>query len=457
MPKTSESSSPRAVTLRGPHSRFIQEEVSRKNGSILGAPSGLRADGTALAGPQLTLLWVDDRLHEIDRWLRMIEERFGDAASTQVAQTAAQALEILARGPVAVVLTEYRLPDADGLGLVASITARHPEVATILVTSQGSEAVAANALKFGARDYLVKSELDANTLHRSILQAASKASLDREQAWRLQQLEQSRHEMDHFVRSLSHDMTAMFMLLDHSFQRLKDAADPVAPQATIANAIVERPAAELPPTPPADPRANAIAPLTQQFAHVEACLRESKRFLDDLTTVARTGTVQMEPSRVELSMAIEEVLFEQRELLDERGVRVDVEADLPAVWCNPCRVKQVLTNLVRNAVRHGCDAKVPRITIARHPSAASSSAAPADAGFEWIGIHDNGSGIPVESREEVFERGRRLAGAHPDGSGMGLSIVRKIVQHYGGQVFVAPESGAGTTFVLSLPRATRAD
>ena len=119
----------------------------------------------------------------IDRWLQMIEERFGDAASTQVAQTAAQALEILAREPIDVVLTEYRLPDADGLGLVASITARHPEVATILVTSQGSETVAANALKFGARDYLVKSELERPRLHRSILQAASKASLDREQAW----------------------------------------------------------------------------------------------------------------------------------------------------------------------------------------------------------------------------------------------------------------------------------
>ena len=208
------------------------------------ADSGCEPTEPALAGPPLAILWVDDRSHEVDRWLRMIEERFGAAASTQVAQTAAQALEILAREPIDVVLTEYRLPDADGLGLVASITARHPEVATILVTSQGSETVAANALKFGARDYLVKSELDADTLHRSILQAANKASLDREQAWRLQQLEQSRHEMDHFVRSLSHDMTAMFMLLDHSFQRLKDAADPVAPKAAIERPSLKRRAAE---------------------------------------------------------------------------------------------------------------------------------------------------------------------------------------------------------------------
>lgn len=458
MPKTTESTSSRAIPLRGPHSRFARDDAARENGSTPEAPVNLRADEVGLARQPLALLWVDGRLHEIDRWLRMIEERFGATASTRVAQTAAQALEILAREPADVVLTEYRLPDADGLGLVASITARHPQVATILVTSQGSEAVAANALKFGARDYLVKSELDANTLHRSILQAANKASLDRQQAGRLQQLEQSRHEMDHFVRSLSHDMTAMFMLLDHSFQRLKNAAEPVAPKAIAETAIMEKPVAEFPPTPTANPRGGAIAPLTQQFAHVEACLRESKRFLDDLTTVARTGSVQMEPSRVELSLAIQEVLFEQRELLDERSVRVDVAADLPAVWCNPFRVKQVLTNLVRNAVRHGCDAGEPRITIACHSSPTSASEPEqADAGFEWIGIHDNGPGIPSHSREEIFEPGRRLAGAHPEGSGMGLSIVQKIVQHYGGQVFVAPESGAGTTFVVSLPRVCSAD
>ena len=190
-----------------------------------------------------------------------------------------------------------------------------------------------------------------------------------------------------------------------------------------------------------------IAPLAQQFAHVEACLRESKRFLDDLTTVARTGQVHMEPSRVELSAAVAEVLFEQRELLTERNVRLDVSADLPAVWCNPCRVKQVITNLVRNAVRHGCDPQQPIISISRRVVAEA-----ADDMFEWIAIHDNGVGIPAGMREEIFEPGRRLPDAHPDGSGMGLAIVRKIVNYYGGRVYVEP-IGEGTTFIFSLPRA----
>ena len=350
MSKTSESNPHALDFLARPHSRFAREGSSQADGPILPLQTGWRTDQPATSGQTLRLLLVDDQPQDVDRWLKMLEERFASAAQTQVAHSAAQALEILAREPTDVVLTEYRLPDADGLGLVASITARYPEVATILVTSQGSETVAANALRFGARDYLVKSELDAATLHRSIMQAASKASArSREQSLppTAKKPEQSRHEMDHFVRSLSHDMTAMFMLLDHSFQRLKDAAEPTAesarPKLAGSSIVAVQPAIVAPESQPIA----ALGPLTQRFAHVEACLRESKRFLDDLTTVARTGTVQMEPSRVELPIIVEEVLFEQRELLAERDVQVERAADLPAVWCNPCRVKQVLTNLSR--------------------------------------------------------------------------------------------------------------
>ncbi len=86
-------------------------------------------------------------------------------------------------------------------------------------------------------------------------------------------------------------MTAMFMLLDHSIQRLKDAAEPLTVEAENNLPVVR--ATEV------EQQSIELRPLAKQFAHVEACLRESKRFLDDLTTVARTGHVHMEPARVE--------------------------------------------------------------------------------------------------------------------------------------------------------------
>jgi signal transduction histidine kinase len=185
------------------------------------------------------------------------------------------------------------------------------------------------------------------------------------------------------------------------------------------------------------------------LSHVEACLRESKRFVDDLVTLAKTGSVQMEPARVELGPLVDEVLFEQTELLDERGVRVKVAAGLPAVWCNVGRVRQVFTNLVRNAVRHGCAAEGPEIAI----GPIDSPRAEAATGFVWLRIHDNGRGIPEPSREEIFLPGKRLAGAHESGVGMGLAIVRKIIDHYGGEIFVDPQCERGAAFVFSLPQA----
>ena len=73
---------------------------------------------------------------------------------------------------------------------------------------------------------------------------------------------------------------------------------------------------------------------------------------------------------------------------------------------------------------------------------------PSEGIFESLVVYDNGPGIPAAAREEVFLPGKRLPGAHPDGSGMGLSIVRRIVEYYGGRVFVDPNVRVGTAIVF---------
>ena len=149
---------------------------------------------------------------------------------------------------------------------------------------------------------------------------------------------------------------------------------------------------------------------------------------------------------------MQEALYEQRELLEARGIQVTVDPDLPSVWCNPARAKQVLTNLIRNAAKHGCDADHPRIIVGRRVAVEPPTAAePTQPNLEWLVVYDNGPGIPAAAHEEVFLPGKRLPGAHPDGSGMGLSIVRRIVDYYGGRVVVDPDVHAGTAIIFSLP------
>jgi signal transduction histidine kinase len=367
------------------------------------------------AAPPLTILIVDDSQPDRDYLAWQLRKAL-EAPAILEAETAADALAILARRPVDVMLVDYLLPDMNGIDLLGQIAERNQAAAVLFMSGQGSERVAAEAIKHGAHDYFVKQGVSGERLKRSIGQAVDAARRNREERASFQRLDRAHRELDHFVRALSHDMKANFMLLDHSFRELRRSCD--------------------------------RAPLsgrTDGFSHVEACLRQSRRFLDDLVTLARTGQIAMEPARVDLARVVREVLYEQRELIEERRASVDVASDLPAVWCNEDRVKQVVTNLLRNALRHGCDRNAAAIRL--------SHAQPRDGNvrFVWLLIHDNGPGIPAASREEIFLPGRRLPGAHEDGSGMGLAIIRKIVEHYGGQVFVDPLGPPGTTFVVTLP------
>jgi signal transduction histidine kinase len=251
----------------------------------------------------------------------------------------------------------------------------------------------------------------------------STTRLQRKNRGALEQLRRANDELNHFVRALSHDMRVNFLLLESSFSELKQ------------NLPTDR-----------DGR------LAERVAHVEACLRQSQRFLEDLVELGRSGSVQVEPSTVDLARLVDEVLFEQRELIGQQGVEVLVKRPLPAVWCHEGRLKQILVNLLRNAVKHGCDRRSPQIVIGpAEPPAPSGEAARPAARTVAFQVHDNGRGIDPRFREEIFLPGRRLPEADAEGSGMGLAIVRKIVDHYRGSVYVDSSCPAGTAFVVALP------
>ncbi|HWB13845.1 MAG TPA: hybrid sensor histidine kinase/response regulator [Pirellulales bacterium] len=368
------------------------------------------------AAKSLVILIVDDSQPDRD-YLAWQLRKAMQAPTILEAETAADALEILARRPVDVMLVDYLLPDMNGLDLLGQVAEQARGAAVLFMSGQGSERVAAEAIKHGAHDYFVKQGVGVEQLKRSIGLAVDAARRNREDRASFQRLDRAHRELDHFVRALSHDMKANFMLLDHSFRELRRSYG-----------------------------CDTLESLTDGFSHVEACLRQSRRFLEDLVTLARTGQIAMEPTRVELMQVVGEVLYEQRELIEERGATIDVTTDLPAVWCNEDRVKQVVTNLLRNALRHGCDRHAAAIRIA------PIEPRDRDDRFVWLSIHDNGPGIPTASHEDIFLPGCRLPGAHESGSGMGLAIVRKIVEHYGGRVFVDPRCPRGTAFVVTLPR-----
>lgn len=380
----------------------------------------------------LAVLLVQDDPLDRARFTRMLRKKYGERVTIREAENAAAAFSAVARQAIDVALIDTRLPDMIGLEIIDRLKRDGDRTATILVTPQGGERLAAEALKYGAKDYVLKDGLDSEILGRAVNQALSARRLQQENARMAEQLQRTQAQLDHFLKAISHDMGANLMLLDNSFKQLKKQ-------------VVPLPATSDQPCRP-QPGADAAA-------HVEACLRESHRFLRDLSQLSSTGSVAMEPEFVDVQKLVDEVLFEQQSLVEERHAEVHVERPLPNLWCNPGRVRQVFTNLIRNALKHGCDEREPRLVIAFcQPTAGRQSGNLPGGNHVWLTVADNGPGIPADKRDDVFLPGKRLPGTRGDGSGLGLAIVKKIIDHYGGEI-VVEDARPGARFVFSLPRA----
>ena len=369
--------------------------------------------------PPLRVLIADDSEADSTMLARFVRKQFGGEVQIFEVEGGAQAVELLRSRPIDVALVDYRLPDIDGLEVIDRASSLPRPTAMILLSGQGSERIAAQSIKRGARDYVVKQNLGSDELGRVITQAVTNARFDAEHARSVRSLEQNHQQLGQLVQSLSHDMSANFMLLENCFRHVQ-------------NSVEGRPGGDL----------------SEGVSHVGACLEESKRLLADLALVGRTGSVDMTPQRLDLARVVADVLYELAPLIGQRGAAVKFDAHLPAVYAHETRIKQVFTNLVRNALKHGCDRVHPQISIEQIDPAEG-----ADRGFVWVRVADNGRGIPLEHREDVFLPGRRLTPGESEGWGLGLAIVKKIVEYYGGSVTIEEPPDGGAAFVLSLPLA----
>jgi len=385
-----------------------------------------RRDSTVHASPEsgpprrvpLALLIASGQASLVEGLKQAVKRCYTDPIVFRQAEVGGPADVANRRGDVDLVLVDESLLNGELAGWFTSTDGR--PTAMVAVLGREDEESAAAAIALGARDYLPINQLGEASFDRALgrlLRSAQMAKLNQDMS---RQLERSHREIDYLVRALSHDMNANFMVLESSFRQLKRNC----------------------------PR-ESVGDLVTQFAHVDACLAESKRFVNDLVALGQTGAVEMEAEPVDLALVVSEVLFEQKYVLAERGIRVEVDEHLPRAWCNPGRAKQVFTNLLRNAARHGCDPARPRITI-EHTSPPSWAGEVSRADDVWVRVYDNGPGIPPTARETIFEPGKRLPGGHPEGSGMGLTIVKKIIEHFGGTVAVDADCKDGTAIVFSL-------
>ena len=181
---------------------------------------------------------------------------------------------------------------------------------------------------------------------------------------------------------------------------------------------------------------------SDEVAHIVARMQVNARHMDslirDLLELSRVGRVDVTPDRVDLGLLVDDLA---RDLQSTHpGMQVE-RGELPHLWMNPTRTRQLFTNLFDNAAAYGGR---PDVTV-------SVTAEPRDDGVRIV-VCDDGRGIGEEHLERVFGVFERLDPDALGGTGMGLAICRRVVEHVGGSM-VAVASDAGARFHIDLPPA----
>ena len=165
----------------------------------------------------------------------------------------------------------------------------------------------------------------------------------------------------------------------------------------------------------------------------------------DLLDLSKMESGSMgEPEQVDLEGLLKEAVDVHRNQAKAKGqaLELDIAPDLPLVMGIPRAVGQVFNNLVSNAVRYTPDGGQVRVSAVAGP------------GMAVVSVADTGFGIPEEDRGKIFNRFYRVKDSntrHIVGTGLGLPIVKQVVEEMGGRIELESEPGKGSTFTVKLP------
>jgi signal transduction histidine kinase len=361
----------------------------------------------------VNILMVDDqpgKLLSYDVILRELGENLIQATS------ASEALEYLLKTDIAVILMDVNMPEIDGFALAAMIH-QHPRYQqTAILFISGVHLTDRDMLKgyeSGAVDYMTV------PLIPELLRAKVRVFVDLyRKTVALQRLERDAQRSQHLLllgrlaASVSHEIRNPLSAITLHVELLQEEMQQPSP--TSAEAIAE-----------------SFTEITTQLARLQD-------LVDDYLSLARVATIERTPQDV--GAAVEAWAHEWQELLTPKGVilQLDRMTNLGQAVFHASTLRRVLLNLVHNALE-----AMPQggtLTLAGEGSATHVQ----------LHLRDTGSGIPAEQLPHIFEP---LYTTKPEGTGLGLYIVREIITAHAGQITVQSREGYGTSFTLTLPRA----
>lgn len=377
--------------------------------------------GTTPAFAGARLLIVDDEAAQMKALCNTLaSEGFNPTGFS----SAKQALASLRPGQHELLLTDLLMPELDGIELIRAARLMDPELAGIVMTGHGTIDTAVAAMHVGALDYVLK-PFKLNVILTVIGRALDirrlrieNASLQRREREQTAELAAAYRDLESFSYSVSHDLRS-----------------PLRAIRGFADLFVEEFGAAV----PEEGR--------RQLDHVVAGAARMDQLIEDLLKFCRFSRTPLIRREVDLGSMVRRILAELQARETHRAVTVDM-GELPPVEGDASLLEQVLINLLSNAfkfTRHKSDACVSVGSFAA-PKADGSGA------LERIYfVRDNGAGFDMKHAGKLFGVFQRLHSQEQfEGTGVGLSIVQRVVQRHGGRIWAESALGQGAAFYFVL-------
>jgi signal transduction histidine kinase len=431
------------------------------------------------------ILIVDDSSEDRELYRRLLAQDRDHTYEILEADTGEEGLRMAAAESPDCLLLDYRLPDVDGLEFLSRLLAGRL-VPVIVLTGQGNEAVAVEAMKGGAQDYLLKGNVARDRLQHAVGNAIEKVALRRKVEERTAELAEANAALRRMYDDLEVQVERRTAELSVANQELKREIrvrewaeqergrllfleQEARKQAEEANRMKDEFLATL--SHELRTPLNAVLGWVQvlragkldataaarALETIERNARAQAQLIADLLDVSRiiTGKLRLDFKPVELRRIIDAVLESVRPAADAKGILLDISvAPLASpVLGDADRLQQVVWNLLSNAIKF--TPRGGRVEVRLREAHEGEESA-------VIRVSDTGIGIRPDFLPYVFDRFRQAEGSITrthGGLGLGLSIVRHLIELHGGSAEVASEGeGLGAEFTVRLPlRAELAD
>jgi signal transduction histidine kinase len=377
--------------------------------------------GSSSGSELRTVLLVEDN----DGDARLIREMLHDASGArfrlECADRLDSGLQRIAAGGVDVVLLDLSLPESQGLDTLFRVHAQAPAIPVVVLTGSKDEELGNTAVQSGAQDYLIKGQVDGPLLARALRYAIERGRIEEELRRRVEQLAEMDRRKDEFLATLAHELRNPLAPIRNSLNILR-MSDDNGPAVERVHEMMER-----------------------QVSHMV-------RLVDDLMEVSRItrGRIELRREHVELADIVRSAVETSRPLIDAaRHQLVVTLAPEPLILdADAVRLSQVIANLLNNAAKYTEEGGHIWLTARREDDEVV------------ISVRDTGLGIPPEMLPRVFDmfaQVNRTLKRSQGGLGIGLTLVRTLVEMHGGRVELRSDGpGHGSEFIVGLKLAAQA-